>query len=118
MSERIQKTFTLSFNSKINSDLKMWEALQKLPKGYGKKLFQSLLEEKFGKPNTKEFELKMMKYLDLTSDSDEGSIDSLKTTLHLLKESKTDDKHSVEATVIDEKTTLNIKPLSRDSLEI
>ncbi len=69
MSERIQKTFTLSFNSKINSDLKMWEALQKLPKGYGKKLFQNLLEEKFGKSNSIDFELRMMRYLDLELDN-------------------------------------------------
>jgi hypothetical protein len=70
MSERIQKTFTLSFNSKINSDLKMWEALQKLPKGYGKKLFQNLLEEKFGKSNSNDFELRMMQYLDLEVNSE------------------------------------------------
>ena len=69
MSERIQKTFTLSFNSKINSDLKMWEALQKLPKGFGKKLFQNLLEEKFGKSNAASFTSNMMKYLDLENDT-------------------------------------------------
>ena len=66
--ERTQRIFNFSLNSKINSELKMWECLQKLPKGYGKKLFQNLLEEKFGKPSNPDFEIKMLTYLDLSSD--------------------------------------------------
>ncbi len=65
--ERTQRVFNFSLNSKINSELKMWESLQKLPKGYGKKLFQNLLEEKFGKPSSPDFEINMLKYLDLDS---------------------------------------------------
>ncbi len=68
--ERTQKTFTLSFNSKINSELKTLEALQKLPKGYGKKLFLNLLEEKFGKSSSTDFAIKVMHYLDLETDNE------------------------------------------------
>ena len=32
--ERTQKIFNFSLNSKISSELKLWESLQKLPKGY------------------------------------------------------------------------------------
>lgn len=63
--ERSQRIFNFSLNSKINSELKLWESLQKLPKGYGKKLFQNLLEEKFGKFSSPEFEKNMLIYLDL-----------------------------------------------------
>lgn len=68
MTERSQRIFNFSLNSKINSELKMWECLQKLPKGYGKKLFQNLLEEKFGKPSNPDFEKNMLNYLDLSSE--------------------------------------------------
>lgn len=64
--ERTQKIFNFSLNSKISSELKLWESLQKLPKGYGKKLFQNLLEEKFGKPSNPDFEKNMLSYLDLS----------------------------------------------------
>lgn len=63
--ERTQRVFNFSLNSKISSELKLWESLQKLPKGYGKKLFQNLLEEKFGKPSNPDFEINMLRYLDL-----------------------------------------------------
>jgi len=63
--ERIQKTFTLSFNSRISSDLKMLAVLQSLPKGYGKRLFQDLMEEKFGKPHHPDFEKNVLRFLDL-----------------------------------------------------
>ena len=79
MSERTQRIFNLSFNSKIPSELKTWEILQKLPRGYGKKLFQSLLEEKFGKSNNPDFEKKMMSYLDLSDFSfEENQVISVK----------------------------------------
>ena len=109
MSERSQKTFTLSFNSKINSELKTLEVLQKLPKGYGKKLFLNLLEEKFGKSSSSEFTIKVMHYLDLESDK-EIKIEKKEVEKNILKK-KVEITEKVEA----EKSVY--KPIS-DSLEV
>lgn len=105
--ERTQRVFNFSLNSKINSELKMWETLQKLPKGYGKKLFQSLLEEKFGKPSNPDFERNMFRYLDLDSNI-ETKIES-KVSINYVEQKNVENKIKVQS-----ENTL----ITKDSLEM
>ena len=95
--ERTQRVFNFSLNSKINSELKMWESLQKLPKGYGKKLFQNLLEEKFGKPSSPEFEINMLRYLDL-ADNIESKIET-KVKINFIEQKNVESKIKVQSEV-------------------
>lgn len=95
--ERTQRVFNFSLNSKINSELKMWESLQKLPKGYGKKLFQNLLEEKFGKPSSPEFEINMLRYLDL-ADNIESKIET-KVKINFIEQKNVENKIKVQSEV-------------------
>jgi len=105
--ERTQRVFNFSLNSKINSELKLWESLQKLPKGYGKKLFQSLLEEKFGKPSSPEFEINMLRYLDL-----DNNIESkIETKVNDFVEKNVGSKIKVQASE-------STQPITKDSLEM
>lgn len=93
--ERTQRVFNFSLNSKISSELKLWESLQKLPKGYGKKLFQNLLEEKFGKPSNPDFEMNMLRYLDLDN-SIESKIES-KVKTNFIEQKNVESKIKVQS---------------------
>ncbi len=95
--ERTQRVFNFSLNSKISSELKLWESLQKLPKGYGKKLFQNLLEEKFGKPSSPEFEINMLRYLDL-ADNIESKIET-KVKINFIEQKNVENKIKVQSEV-------------------
>ena len=95
--ERTQRVFNFSLNSKISSELKLWESLQKLPKGYGKKLFQNLLEEKFGKPSNPDFEMNMLRYLDL-ADNIESKIET-KVKINFIEQKNVENKIKVQSEV-------------------